>query len=596
MTPRSARNSLILRLALMLASLTLLLAGCGTGGGILGSTNVPGGTGLVATAGGSANGTLKVELIFPPAKTASAAQVDFPATTSVLVHVIDRATHRDAVPPVRSDRPLGAQTMSILVPDLQPGTYDVFVQCFDAQGGSAGYALPEATVVASQTVTVQITGTVTLNALTVAPATSNVEPGGTQQFTATATFSDNSTKDVTYLVTWTSNATGFATIVATTGLATGVTAGTATITATLGASSGSAQLVVAPPGPTLLRVEITPSPVNVMRRENQQLTATAVYSDGTQVDVTNQAVWSSGTPATATIDAATGLATTVTPGSTDITATFAGQTGTAQLNCLTTLFVCSFNDKQIFKVAADGSQKRVFADLSGGFGRCMAYDSNGDMWVPDEALNRLLKVSATDGAVTEVVAASQGMNFPCGVGIDASDNKYVSCYNQTTVWKVTPAGALSAFATLPQTESLGLTAKADGRLYVSDRYNIMEVPPSGGVVTTVYATRQVGLSYRWGGLRLHPTTGNLWGFDDGYVNLLYKDIPGGGAAVTNPYKNVDDGMKQPMGMDFDVNDDLYVTNTNYSQAPGSVMRVAADGTTTSLPLGIDVPGGVLVVR
>ncbi|MDB5936378.1 MAG: hypothetical protein JWQ01_3722, partial [Massilia sp.] len=64
-----------------------------------------------------------------------------------------------------------------------------------------------------------------------------------QQFTATATYSDNSTGNITSSAAWTSSNTPVA-VVLNTGVATGLTAGTTTITATSGGKSGSAVLTV----------------------------------------------------------------------------------------------------------------------------------------------------------------------------------------------------------------------------------------------------------------------------------------------------------------------------------------------------------------
>jgi hypothetical protein len=75
---------------------------------------------------------------------------------------------------------------------------------------------------------------VTLQSVAITPGAPSVAIGKTQQFTATGTYSDGSTKDLTTSVTWTSSNTGFATIGAGTGLATGVAAGITQIKAMLG--------------------------------------------------------------------------------------------------------------------------------------------------------------------------------------------------------------------------------------------------------------------------------------------------------------------------------------------------------------------------
>src|SRR6266446_7975264 len=61
----------------------------------------------------------------------------------------------------------------------------------------------------------------------------SVNPGATLQLKATATYSDNSSKDVTSVAMWTSSSTVKATVSAA-GLVTGVAPGTVTIMATLG--------------------------------------------------------------------------------------------------------------------------------------------------------------------------------------------------------------------------------------------------------------------------------------------------------------------------------------------------------------------------
>ncbi len=86
---------------------------------------------------------------------------------------------------------------------------------------------------------------VTVTSLTVTPNTSSVVVGGTQQFTATATYSDQTTADVTAQATWVSDNTSAATIDAQ-GLAIGVAAGTSNINATYsGYFSTTAVLTVA---------------------------------------------------------------------------------------------------------------------------------------------------------------------------------------------------------------------------------------------------------------------------------------------------------------------------------------------------------------
>jgi len=82
-----------------------------------------------------------------------------------------------------------------------------------------------------------------LQAIAVTPANPSIAKGLAQQFTATGTFSDGSTSNLTATVTWASATTAVATINAS-GLATAVAAGTSTISATLSGITGSTTLTV----------------------------------------------------------------------------------------------------------------------------------------------------------------------------------------------------------------------------------------------------------------------------------------------------------------------------------------------------------------
>ncbi|WP_194273965.1 Ig-like domain-containing protein [Variovorax paradoxus] len=93
----------------------------------------------------------------------------------------------------------------------------------------------------------------TLTSIAVTPSSASATIGGTSggktQFTATGTYSDGGTQDITSLVTWTSDALSVATISnasGATGLATSVAGGQATLTAALGSISASAPLTVEP--------------------------------------------------------------------------------------------------------------------------------------------------------------------------------------------------------------------------------------------------------------------------------------------------------------------------------------------------------------
>ena len=173
----------------------------------------------------------------------------------------------------------------------------------------------------------------TLVSIAVSPTASSIVLGTSQPFTASGTYSDNTTQDLTATVTWNSDATSVATISnsGSNGLATSVATGTAHISAMLGSvtSTTSATLTVTPA--TLVSIAVTPAPASVVLGLDEQFTATGTYTDNTNQNLTSSVVWSSDTTSVATISNASnswGLATGLALGSANITAAINTPSGT----------------------------------------------------------------------------------------------------------------------------------------------------------------------------------------------------------------------------------------------------------------------------
>ncbi|MBA3947942.1 MAG: Ig-like domain-containing protein, partial [Herpetosiphonaceae bacterium] len=176
-----------------------------------------------------------------------------------------------------------------------------------------------------------------LTSITVTPANPSIVKGTTQQFTATGTFSDGSTQDLTGSVQWSSSSIGVATI-SSSGLATAVNTGSTTITATSGSVSGSTTLEVT--AATLTSITLAPTNPSIPIGVTQQFVAIGHYSDGSTQDISSSVTWSSSDTTVATISS-TGLATAVAAGTTTITATdtTSGINGTTTLTVTTATLV-----------------------------------------------------------------------------------------------------------------------------------------------------------------------------------------------------------------------------------------------------------------
>jgi hypothetical protein len=189
---------------------------------------------------------------------------------------------------------------------------------------------------ASASATLTVTDAI-LSSIAVTPINPSVVTGLTRQFTATGTYSDGTSENITSLVTWSSGTIAVATMnpngTADSGLATGVSAGTSTITAALGGINGSTDLTVS--DATLSSIAVTPIDPSVVVGQTRQFAATGTYSDGSVDDITASVIWTSGDTAVATLNpngaANSGLATGVSDGTSIITAALAGKTGSTTL-------------------------------------------------------------------------------------------------------------------------------------------------------------------------------------------------------------------------------------------------------------------------
>ncbi|HEY0195252.1 MAG TPA: Ig-like domain-containing protein, partial [Kofleriaceae bacterium] len=169
--------------------------------------------------------------------------------------------------------------------------------------------------------------------LVVTPALAVLPIGQSQNLIATGTFSDGSLVDLTSQVTWSSDQPAHATVTnaGTHGVVKAVATGTATITAQQGNATAHAVITVTPSVVAAISVGgLTGGTIAL--GQIAQLTATATYSDGTVIDVTNQVVWTSSNPLSvpvSTLPGSQGKATGLTNGSATVTATLGAVSGSA---------------------------------------------------------------------------------------------------------------------------------------------------------------------------------------------------------------------------------------------------------------------------
>jgi uncharacterized protein YjdB len=309
--------------------------------------------------------------------------------------------------------------------------------------------------------TIEVTNA-TVKSVTVTPPRRRLGKGASLQYVATATFSDHTKRPLfPPVVAWSSSSTSVATVDAT-GRATAVGNGNTTISATHVASrvSGTAKLNVI--GATLARITIAPSSSQIPAGATEQLTATAIYSDGSTLDVTSGVVWSSSLAGVATFSSTDlGLLSAVTPGSATITARDpkSKKTATATVTVLPAALVSLAISPSAPSLAVGNSlQLTAMGTYSDG----STHDTAGAVtW------------SSSDPSVATVSNAvgSEGLATAGAAGvttITATDP--TTGRTQSTSLTVTPARWMTALSVAPATVSVpvGMTAQLVAQATYSD--------------------------------------------------------------------------------------------------------------------------------
>jgi uncharacterized protein YjdB len=243
-----------------------------------------------------------------------------------------------------------------------------------------------------------------LNTITIAPANPSIPVNTVQQLTATGSYSDGSSADLTSLVTWSSSSIGVATVGAT-GAVTGLAAGSTVITATLNNVSQTTAAIIT--APAISAISVTPEGMTLPIGISQQFTATAIYSDGSTADLTSGVIWSSSSTAVATIDN-TGLASTLAAGTTTIIATVGSLTDSTSLTVVAAHLTFISISPSTSSLAI-GTEQQFTA--TGTFDDGSTQVLTSVQW--SSSANNVLTVSSTGlgtavGAGTSTVTASSG--------------------------------------------------------------------------------------------------------------------------------------------------------------------------------------------
>ncbi len=200
-------------------------------------------------------------------------------------------------------------------------------------------------------------------------------PGSSLQLAAIGTFSDQSTRDITGDLTWSSSDSTIASIGSKTGIVTGEGVGSAFITATIlpnslligsSVSTVTTNVLVEP----VKSMTITAPAQSFAANSSIQLTAIGTFADGNTQYLTPSAIWSTAPDETvATIGSAPGAPGVVmglTAGSVTVTASFSGVTATLPLTVATLKSIAITDADSLTIISGSSDQLTATGTLSDG--------------------------------------------------------------------------------------------------------------------------------------------------------------------------------------------------------------------------------------
>jgi len=195
------------------------------------------------------------------------------------------------------------------------------------------------------------------------------------------------------------------------------------------------------PSATLSSLAVTPATATVAIGSGQQFSAIATYTDGSAQDVSAKAAWTSATPASATVNAATGLSTGIALGTANITAAFGGKSASTMLTVTpaSVLSITLTPQNPIVPVAAT-RQLAVIATFSDG---SKVDVTSGSSFV-----------SATPASAT---VASGGLVIGAAFGASVMNASFNGKTASTTV--TVPATTIISIAVTPATASIAVGAQ-----------------------------------------------------------------------------------------------------------------------------------------
>jgi hypothetical protein len=354
----------------------------------------------------------------------------------------------------------------------------------------------------------------TVTAMTITPAAPTVSAGLTTQFQVSGKFTDATTQDLTFDATWASSAPDVATVsdaADSKGLAKALAAGTSSIIATFEGVSATALMTVTEV--VLQSITVSPANPSILSLSTGAFTAAGNFSDGSTADLTSQVAWSSSQTDIATI-ASDGTASTLVPGTTTISATLNGISGTSNLKVtggrLTGIHLSPANPSlvkdTVGPITATGSFNNGSSrDISGVVSWSVASPTVATVTTPGGNVALITALAATPA--TRVTATSGVLSADTNLTVTAPALRSLNPISPTSLdLPVGTSGRLTLTAVFNNGSSQDVTASAD---WTSNAVTTASVDNTGLAKGRVHgisaAASPVTITAAYGGLTMTTT-------------------------------------------------------------------------------------------
>ncbi len=468
---------------------------------------------------------------------------------------------------------------------VQWSSNDPFIAGVDSLGLVTGSGIGQATVTAtlgaiSRSATLTVTNAIA-TALQVIPPTASLPKGAKLQFQAIATFSDNSSQDVTNQVNWNSSDISVATIDLN-GEATAFSEGGSDISANfLGVTSNTVLLVVTNATVSSIQVVLNGGSGNLAKGSSVQFNAQAVLSDGSTLDVSSQAAWFSSDQTKVTINAQ-GLATGVAVGTSTISASLNGVTSAGTVLTVTNATVTQIQITPPSLTLAKGTKGKLTAIAT--------YSDNSTQDVSSQVVwNSSNTGVATINLSGEVSAVSNGSATLTGrVGAVTSNGVSLSVTN-ASVNQIDLSATASTLAAGTKAQLTAVASYSDGSS--QNITPLVSWSSSDSDVATVSTSGEV--------TAVSPGTAVITGSFGGQISTLTVTVTAATVSaiqISTPLTSLALGTNGQLKALATYSDDTLVDVTgqiSWSSSAPALVSVDANGQIKALAVGSAVISGSL---